>query len=459
MDIKKPDLSVVLEKLSFLKNNLALLVPIVLVIVAGLLFIPTTLFSKSLQKKIASGSVAKGQACDRLLRDGVVAKEQYMVARQNLAGYAQDANEMIRLNKQCVQRSLLNYRIFPEPTDRASQKYEDFGKAFCGGIIGMIQEVKGTVPPLPDELGMDSSMMMGGAGDGAYGYDPSMTGRGGRGGARQPGDLQQDFAKQEKYKQDVICLDKAMSGAVYVTPLDIVGYEHWAAYEYTSRDEAIESCWYWQHGYWIIEDVFDTVAQCNQGSNSVLSSPVKRLVDLKYVQDYQSDMGGAGGMYDMYGGGGGGGRGGGGAYGSSYGGGMTGGTQKENIPQFVINGEQSLATPVSARYSNEEYRIIHFNMSVVLEASYQVEFMKNLCRAKTHVFKGYVGDQSEQRFKHNQITILASHTKPLVQNSMTHQFYRYGDNAVVELNLTCEYLLPFEGYAVWEPAILKPSEE
>jgi hypothetical protein len=465
MDIKKPDLSVVLEKLSFLRNNLALLVPIVLVVVAGLLFIPTTLFSKSLQKKMDSGSVDQGKACDKLLTNGVVPKEQYMVARQNLEGYAQDANEMIRLNQQCVQRSLLNYRILPEPKDGASQKYEDFGKAFCGGIIAMIQEAKGTVPPSADELGMDSSMMMGGAGGGAYGgndaYGGAMMmgpgGRGGRGGARQPGDLQQEFAKQEKYKQDVICLDKAMSGAFYVTPLDIVGYEHWAAYEYTSRDEAIESCWYWQHGYWIIEDVFDTVAQCNQGSNSVLSSPVKRLVDLKYIQDFQSETGGAGGMYDMYGGGGG--RGGGGAYGSPYGGGMTGGSQKENIPQFVINGEQSLATPVSARYSNEEYRIIHFNMSVVLEASYQVEFMKILCSAKTHVFKGYDGDQPNQPFKHNQITILASHTKPVVQESMTNQFYRYGDNAVVELNLTCEYLLPFEGYAVWEPEILKPSEE
>ena len=59
MDIKKPDLSVVLEKLSFLRNNLALLVPIVLVVVAALLFIPTTLFSKGLQNKIKTKSLSQ----------------------------------------------------------------------------------------------------------------------------------------------------------------------------------------------------------------------------------------------------------------------------------------------------------------------------------------------------------------------------------------------------------------
>ena len=54
MDIKKPDMRVVLEKLSFLRDNLALMVPIVLVFVAALLFIPTILFSKGLQKRIRS---------------------------------------------------------------------------------------------------------------------------------------------------------------------------------------------------------------------------------------------------------------------------------------------------------------------------------------------------------------------------------------------------------------------
>ena len=111
--------------------------------------------------------------------------------------------------------------------------------------------------------------------------------------------MMDDFAKQSRDIQDAICLDKAMAGSVYITPLDIVGYEHWSTYVYnTGRDEAIESCWYWQHGYWIIEDIFQTLAQCNQGSKAVPTSPVKRLVGLKYEQDLDQNMGaGGGGMY------------------------------------------------------------------------------------------------------------------------------------------------------------------
>ena len=468
MDIKKPDLSVVLEKLSFLKNNLALLVPIVLAVVAGLLFIPTTLFSRSLDKKVQANSVRSGERCDTLLRNGVVSKDQAIVEEQNLKGLAQDANEIIRLNEQSVQRSLLSYRIFPAPKDMASQKYEDFGKAFCNGILTMIQETQGTVPPTPEEMGLDSASMMmggargpggaGGAGNpygGGAGYDPRMMM--GRGGGTGRGDtMMEEFTRQTRDIQDAICMDKALAGSVYITPLDIVGYELWSTYVYnTGRDEAIESCWYWQHGYWIIEDVFQTLAQCNQGSTTVPTSPVKRLIGIKYIQDVDMGMGmrgmgGPGGMYSR---------------GDGYGGPMMGmgrgigGMQKQNMPQFLKAGSQALATPVSARYSNEEYNIIHFNVSVVVETSYQVEFMKALCSAKTHVFTGFDGDEPAQTYKHNQITILATQVKPVVKKDMTHNFYRYGEDAVVELSLTCEYLLPIEGYAALVPEVLAKSED
>ena len=136
-----------------------------------------------------------------------------------------------------------------------------------------------------------------------------------------------------------------------------------------------------------------------------------------------------------------------------------GGMQNKNMPQFLKSGAMALATPCSARYSNDEYNIIHFNVAVVVEASYQVEFMKALCSAKTHTFSGFKGNDPEQLFKHNQITILASQVKPVVKKDMTHNYYRYGEDAVVELSLTCEYLLPIEGYAALIPEVLATSEE
>jgi hypothetical protein len=38
-------------------------------------------------------------------------------------------------------------------------------------------------------------------------------------------------------------------------------------------------------------------------------------------------------------------------------------------------------------------------------------------------------------------------------------YYRYGEDAVVELSLTCEYLLPKAGYADLVPEVLKESAD
>ena len=59
----------VLKKLSFLKNNLALLVPILIAVVAVLLFIPTRLLSGKLKNTINEQSVKTAAKIDKLIKD------------------------------------------------------------------------------------------------------------------------------------------------------------------------------------------------------------------------------------------------------------------------------------------------------------------------------------------------------------------------------------------------------
>ncbi len=68
-------------------------------------------------------------------------------------------------------------------------------------------------------------------------------------------------------------------------------------------------------------------------------------------------------------------------------------------------------------------------------------FMNELCKAKQHKFKGYFGKGQEQTFKHNQITILDSEINSINREDIVHDLYRYGSDAVVQLDLTCEYIL------------------
>ena len=75
MQMKSPELNLgslkdvagnAIKKLGFLKNNLALLVPIIIVVIAALLFIPTKLLSGKLRGTIEKQSVQTGRNIDRL---------------------------------------------------------------------------------------------------------------------------------------------------------------------------------------------------------------------------------------------------------------------------------------------------------------------------------------------------------------------------------------------------------
>jgi len=59
--------------------------------------------------------------------------------------------------------------------------------------------------------------------------------------------------------------------------------------------------------------------------------------------------------------------------------------------------------------------------------------------------------EPEQEFKHNQITILETSIRPIDPQDKGHNLYRYGEDAVVELELVCEYLLHRESYEQIKP--------
>lgn len=68
---------------------------------------------------------------------------------------------------------------------------------------------------------------------------------------------------------------------------------------------------------------------------------------------------------------------------------------------------------------------------------------------------GFSGKDAPSVFKHNQITILDSKMSPIIRESKEHQFYRYGKDAVVKLDLVCEYIFNKSGYDAIRPASTK----
>jgi hypothetical protein len=427
-----PNFKSLIGKLNVFKDNSALLLPVIIGAVAGLIFIPTQLLSGKLKRQIAEKSISMGT---RIRSEGQVAvsREQWKkVAEQQLL-YGNDANQAERLAEQTTRRELLSYKIFPEPRDLSALIFKEFGQRFRSSIEEMLVRVNARECPTDTELerGLQKSLSRSSSeGEPFMGTStlPSRTSSSER--------LSSTLSKVESTIIDEICRQRAESASVYANPSGLSGYEFWGEYKYdVGRKESIEDCWYYQLASWVIEDVIDTIGAMNSRSNSVLTSPAKRLLRVSFTT--------SGGTYRDYGRSG-----------------MVGeAAQAADVvrPSYVLVAGQGLTEPCTGRYCNEDIDVIHFNVVVVVGTKAVLPFMKELCSGKQHKFKGFSGDEQEQLCKHNQITILESKIRPVDRGDQTHSLYRYGDEAVVELDLICEYIFNKKGYDEIKPESVKTA--
>jgi hypothetical protein len=138
--------------------------------------------------------------------------------------------------------------------------------------------------------------------------------------------------------------------------------------------------------------------------------------------------------------------------------------KEEEYPTYVTELSEALTTPCTGRLSNDDIDVVHFEVAVVVDESQVLRFIKELCSAKEHKFYGFDGNEREQTYLHNQISVLECNVSPIEPISLSHQSYRYGQNPAVELDLICEYVLPkVPAYEEIKPTQVKedlsPSDE
>ncbi|MBN1391899.1 MAG: hypothetical protein JW947_03750 [Sedimentisphaerales bacterium] len=389
-------------KLGFIRNYSSLILPVIIILVAVLLFIPTQLMSSKLKKEIEDESVSIGERV-RSLSKSAVSRRQWEVEREYQQDYFRDANQTAIISKQSGQRQLLSYKIFPKPRDPSVLIFKEFGQRFRDAIDELIARVNAHDCPTAAELqkSLQGSGML-------HSY---------RG--REENLAREKMDEVDATITDVLCREKAHSAFVYVNPADLSGYEFWKEYEYFGMNSAIEDCWYWQLAYWIIEDVFTTIDVVNAESESVFTSPVKRLMSLTFDSSGKTEV------------------------------------SLASRPSYVYSSEEAITEPPTGRFSDNDIDIVHFNIAVVVSTKSILPFMRQLCSAKSHKFRGFTGKEQEQVFKHNQITILETNILPVNLMDAAHSLYRYGDDAVVELYLVCEYMFNKSSYDEIKPESVK----
>jgi len=402
---------------AILRDYSSLVIPVALIAVAVIILLATPLLMGSkLEEKVKSKSLSLARLAQSLSQEAVPA-DQWKEAQEYQNAHSADANQISELARQTTQRELLSYKIFPEPRDKSLGIYQEFGQRYRGSIDGMLGEMNAIDCPTEQEVQDIVATSSPSAGTANRGI-PFITEAGGFGGS-----------KVDRMIRNVVCTERAKSGAIYALPSDFAGYRYWGpdqggregeTFSYTGVEESVEACWYWQLGYWVIEDVGATISTLNAGSNSVLTSCVKRVFSVSF-----GDRG------------------------------MSSRPKDSSRPEYVVLKQNEQPAALTLRSCNKDTDVVYFNLSVIVRNRDVLRFMRQLCSGKPHRFRGYFGNEAEQIFQHNQITILGSKTEAVQRESKEHTLYRYGDDAVVRLDLECEYMFKINGYDEIMPAPVK----
>jgi hypothetical protein len=369
---------------------------IILLVCCGILA-AAWFMGNSLKQKAGRESMPMSNKIQGMLKTAPSAG-QVEVEKKYQEAYQHDINLIKQLSIQSTERELLSYDIFPQPKDTSTLLFTRFGNKFCQAIDGLLAKVNARDCPTAEELTAARQ---------AAGNQTSVIGNSG---ARIVEEM---------------CLAKAKSASVYASTQSVCGYEFWQGYQYANMDDSIKDCWYWQLGYWVIEDIFTTIEKINDGSKSVFTSPVKRLVRVGFVTP------------DVL-----------------VGGGDASRAPLEK-PKYITKPEEQLTESFTNRISNDEIDVIHFGVVVIVSTKAIIPFMQELCSAKEHKFSGWTGQDSPKTFKHNQITILESRVKPVDMTLKSNMDYRYGSDSVVQVEIVCEYIFNKNGYDAIKPEQVK----
>jgi hypothetical protein len=404
INIDLSQLKGLLKGLGSLRAFSTLLWPIVIVAAGVVILATALLLGAGLTRKVTKQRMPMNSQLTGLL-ETAPAIRQAEEEKLYQDAYENDANLIERLSIQTTQRELLDYDIFPQPKDTSEQLFREFGNRFRQQIENLTTSVNGVKCPSEEEL--------------ASSLQKATTTPGYGGGA-----MTTAGTKEEKMVIEQICQARAKAGSVYASPEFISGYSFWSDYQYSTLEDSVKDCWFWQLGYWIIEDVFATVEKMNSGSSGVEMSPVKRMMRIGFETPDKL----LAAKEDAL---------------------------SKQAPKYVTKPEDQLTISLTGRTSSQTEDIVHFGVAAIVRTSAVLEFMKELCSEKQHVWKGYSGTEAEQTYKHNQITILESRVTSITPESPEHQRYRYGQEPVAQVELVCEYIFNKKGYEPIYPEVMK----
>lgn len=392
--------------------------------------------------------------CDNVpsLRNTLITKnvlEQY----QNLAKEAKvKAETLLGKVRQTSNRPVIMADYFPEPKLDIIIASRHFAENYVRVVEDHVTQLKaGDRPSLLEEQKIREDYQRGqvttdgtrGGGGTAGGGTPGVgLGMGGRmGGERTVVDDLIDNARRKR----------AESIRIYASTGEFMGYDFWKNQPEQPRDQMLRDSWFTQIAAWIQQDVVDAVNEVNKDSASVMTSRVKRLLEVAFGGGAL----GSGAATRRTGGGV-----------SMAGGGGTRSVKTEglgrrvtgsdsSLPEYVLKGggnrtgattaavSGQMTTSWTGRTSDSFMDVVQFEVGVIVDST-----------AIHHVINALQGEKTSQDCERSQITVLQLITNTVDIQAERDAGYYYGSGSLVELRVICEYVFFHQGYAALIPNVV-----
>lgn len=457
--------------MNFIKTHLFLLLCGVLILVGIGLFVVGHLFASANDEKLqeVTSQVQKVQQ----LRSRVVNLGELQQLNTDAQKAKQLQQEVERQVRQTSFRPLLSDEIFPALKSAANKDlyYSAFARNYCQSVNDLLVLLHAGTPPSQEEIERRAESLVGsgatqpGAAAGGMGFDPGMMapdfGMPGATGTGRRGDL----SNQKARLIETLDRSRAETIGLYATPDSFALYSHWKGMPSGTVDDLARDSWFTQIAAWIQQDVALAIQQLNADSTNVFHSPVKRVIGISFAgnppvsqpteTEFTQPLSGRGGVS-----------------GSRTANPAT--RQPANgallLPIYVTDSGQdarsatlatsqnkskfkgTLVEPYTGRITNDIIDVVHFKLSVVIDAAYADHFK--------HALQSKKGQGDSER---NQITVLAFDLQPIDLAAENASGYQYGEGNFAVARIYCEYFFFHEGYAHLMPKqvqdILSPPEK
>ena len=249
--------------MDFIKKKLFLILCIAVTLLGIGIFISGMMVSADNQKEREVVS-KKTQEVDGF-RSQAVSEDEKIQAQTYADDYQEHLEQMETWVQETTRRPVLFRAVFPKLSneDFKDNHFEEFAKRYCSFVDSQLERLRAGTCPSPQEEEQTIARF----------FEEHLKGS---------ATTSIDEAAQMERIRNELCQKRAQECVVYADSSVFCCVGHWQCLPRLATPMYLDA-WYTQLAAWIQEDVVTAIAQINGSSQSVLTSPVKRVFEITFT--------------------------------------------------------------------------------------------------------------------------------------------------------------------------------